>query len=76
MRDMMSADDAYCYERARDCAEQARSTRDKLLKADFLDLKARWLALAQSYQSDERPVMAEGGRGINGRGSAEIGRAA
>jgi hypothetical protein len=76
MLDMMSADVAYCYERARDCAEQAREARDKLIKADFLDLQARWLSLAQSYKFDEWPVTVEGRGGANERDTAENSRAA
>ena len=51
--DMMSANVAYCYERARRCAEQAREARDKVTKADLLDLQARWFSLAQLYLFDE-----------------------
>ena len=50
----MSAVAAYCYERARDCAAKAREARDKRIKADFLDLEARWQLLAQSYQFPEQ----------------------
>jgi hypothetical protein len=50
----LSADAAYCCERARDCAAQAREARDKCIKADFLDLEARWQLLAQSYQFPEQ----------------------
>jgi hypothetical protein len=41
---------AHCYERAKDCAERAREARNEGIKADFIDLEARWLALAQSYE--------------------------
>jgi hypothetical protein len=50
----MSADAAYCYERARDCAPRAREASDKLIKAAFRDLEARWQLLAQSYQFPEQ----------------------
>ena len=70
MLDMMSADVAHCYERARGCAEQARQARDKVIKADFLDLQARWLLLAQLYQFDKRPLVIECGREANKRDAA------
>jgi hypothetical protein len=50
----MSADAAHCYARARDCASRAREACDRLTKADFLDLEARWQLLAQSYQFPEQ----------------------
>jgi hypothetical protein len=50
----MSADAAYCYERARDCAARAREACDELIKADFLDLEARWQLLARSYEFPEQ----------------------
>jgi hypothetical protein len=54
MPQTMSADAAYCHERASDCAAKAQEARDKRIKADLLDLKARWLLLAQSCQFAER----------------------
>jgi hypothetical protein len=53
-RQEMSADAAYCYERARDCAARAREACDELIKTDFLDLEARWQLLARSYQFPEQ----------------------
>jgi hypothetical protein len=49
-----SADAAYCYQRASDCAKRARESCDKLIKSDFLDLETRWRLLAQSYQFPEK----------------------
>src|SRR5579859_4016326 len=52
----VDGDAAHCYERAKDCAERAREARNEGIKADFIDLEARWLALAQSYELSAPPV--------------------
>jgi hypothetical protein len=46
---------AYCLERARACAEKARAAPDSsVARGDFLDLEARWLTLARSYEYSEK----------------------
>jgi hypothetical protein len=75
MLDVMSADVAYCYERATRCAEQAREVRDKvIIKADLLDLEARWLSLAQLYLFDEWSLPVECSGKANERSTAEYSR--
>jgi PAS domain S-box-containing protein len=43
-----------CYQRALDANRKADRTADPALKADFLQIERRWLALAQSYEFTER----------------------
>ena len=43
-----------CLQRAEDCARQASAHTCPKLKADFLDLERRWLALARSYEFSDR----------------------
>ena len=43
-----------CLQHAEDCAQRAAVQTDPTLKADFLDLEWRWLALARSYDFTER----------------------
>src|SRR5215467_4335949 len=38
-----------CYERAADAKEQADSTNEPAIKAEFLAAEQRWLTLARSY---------------------------
>jgi hypothetical protein len=46
---------AYCLERARACGERARAAPDSsVAREDFLDLEARWLTLARSYEFSEK----------------------
>jgi hypothetical protein len=45
---------AHCVEHARTCGEKARAAPgSSATRADFLDLEARWLALAESYEFSE-----------------------
>ena len=48
-------DDAvHCYERAKHCAERAAEAGTNIAaRRDFLDLEARWLSLALSYEFSE-----------------------
>jgi hypothetical protein len=48
-------DDAvHCYERAKHCAEKAAEAGANFVaRRDFLDLEARWLTLAISYEFSE-----------------------
>jgi hypothetical protein len=51
----LSDDVAYCYEHARHCAEKAAQAGDNIAaRRDFLDLEAKWLTLALSYEFSER----------------------
>ena len=45
-------DDAvHCYERAKHCAEKAAEAGTNIVaRRDFLDLEAKWLTLALSYE--------------------------
>lgn len=43
-----------CLRHAEDCAHRAAAQTDAKMKADFLDLERRWLALARSYDFTER----------------------
>jgi hypothetical protein len=43
-----------CLRHAEDCARQAASHSDPKLRQDFLDMEARWLKLARSYELTER----------------------
>jgi PAS domain S-box-containing protein len=42
-----------CHENAADAKQKAETVADPSLKASFLDLEKRWLALARSYSSSE-----------------------
>jgi PAS domain S-box-containing protein len=42
-----------CHERAAEAKSNAEATADPELKADFLDMERRWLALARSYAYGE-----------------------
>jgi hypothetical protein len=44
----------HCYDRAEECAGQARATRDEKLRADYLRLAQGWLKLARSYEVWQR----------------------
>ena len=49
-----------CLQRAEDCAQKATAESDPQIKADFLDTKRRWTALAGNYEfanqlNDDRP---------------------
>ncbi|HEY7662423.1 MAG TPA: hypothetical protein VH934_04780 [Xanthobacteraceae bacterium] len=41
---------ANCLERAADCRRRAEQMGDPAMKADLLDIEARWTHLAQSYE--------------------------
>jgi len=41
---------AACLERAADCRRRAEQTTDAAMKADLLDMEARWTHLAGSYE--------------------------
>jgi hypothetical protein len=43
-----------CLRHAEDCARQASSHSDPRLRQDFLEMEARWLKLARSYEFTER----------------------
>jgi hypothetical protein len=43
-----------CYLRAAEARRIAEAATDPLTKVDFFALERRWLALARSYQSEER----------------------
>jgi hypothetical protein len=43
-----------CYERAEQCAGQARVIQDEKLRADYLRLAQGWLKLARSYEFWQR----------------------
>ena len=60
-----------CLQRAEDCAQKAAAESDPKIKADFLDTKRRWTALARNYEfanqlNDDRPPksVAEGANAI------------
>jgi hypothetical protein len=42
-----------CLQGAEQCARQAAAQSDPKLKAEFLKLEQRWLALARSYEFTE-----------------------
>lgn len=42
-----------CYERAAEARRQADMAADPELKADYLNMEKRWLALARSYRFTE-----------------------
>jgi hypothetical protein len=51
----VSDDVAYCYGRARHCTEKAAEAGTNVVaRRDFLDLEAKWLTLALSYEFSER----------------------
>ena len=54
MLNNLSAEIRDCYRHAEDCVRQAAAQTDPKLKQDFLDLEARWLSLAGSYDFTER----------------------
>lgn len=39
-----------CHRHAMEARRRAANTTDEKLRADFLDMEARWLRLAESYQ--------------------------
>ena len=43
-----------CLQRAGDCARKAAAESDPKIKADFLDTKRRWTALARNYEFAKR----------------------
>jgi hypothetical protein len=43
-----------CLQHAEDCARQAAAQTCPKVRADFLDLERRWLALAHSYEFSDR----------------------
>jgi len=47
----LSSDVPECLQRARECAERAQNPA---LQRDFIDMEARWLKLARSYQFAEQ----------------------
>ena len=42
-----------CHERAAEAKDKAEATADPALKAEFLDIERRWLALARSHTRTE-----------------------
>ena len=47
-------DVAYCHERAEDNRRRAAIETDQKRKAEYVDLEARWLKLAASYQFSDQ----------------------
>src|SRR5215471_12386560 len=45
-----------CHENAADAKQKAEAAADPALKASFLDLEKRWLALAQNYAPRDHPA--------------------
>jgi hypothetical protein len=43
-----------CLRRAENCARQAALQSDSRLRHDYLEMEARWLKLARSYELTER----------------------
>jgi hypothetical protein len=43
-----------CLRHAEGCARQAEAQSDPRLRQDFLEMEARWLKLARSYELTER----------------------
>src|SRR5215472_10360095 len=43
-----------CLQRAKECAERAKLEPNPALQRDFIDMEARWLKLARSYQFAEQ----------------------
>ena len=43
-----------CLQRAKECAERAKHAQNPALQRDFIDMEARWLKLARSYQFAEQ----------------------
>jgi hypothetical protein len=54
MLKVLSEDVRECYQRAEECARQAKAQLNPKLRRDFLDLELRWLKLARSYEVSER----------------------
>jgi hypothetical protein len=54
MLKVLSEDVRECYQRAEECARQAKAQLNPALRRDFLDLELRWLKLARSYEVSER----------------------
>jgi hypothetical protein len=54
MLKVLSEDVRECYQRAEECARQAKAQLNPELRRDFLDLELRWLKLARSYEVSER----------------------
>jgi hypothetical protein len=50
----LAAEIISCYERARQASEKAERARSDQFKADFLAAESRWLALAYSYEHQNR----------------------
>ena len=71
MLDDLSEQIRECLRHAEDCARQAAAQTCPKLKADFLDMKRRWLFLARSYEFSERVATfsAETNRRATGRHS-------
>ena len=54
MLENLSEEVRQCYERAEQCAGQARVIQDEKLRADYLRLAQGWLKLARSYEFWQR----------------------
>lgn len=54
MLQSVSADIALCHRHAEEARRKALDATDPDIRADFLDIERRWLALAQSYEFAER----------------------
>jgi hypothetical protein len=50
MLNKLTVEIAECYRDAEECAQRAQREPDPGLRADFLDMERRWLALARSYE--------------------------
>jgi hypothetical protein len=61
MLETISAEIIYCRERARLAREKADSAASAEAKNDYLAAEARWLALARSYEQQDRLSKALGG---------------
>jgi hypothetical protein len=61
MLETISAEIIYCRERARLAHEKADTATTAEAKNDYLAAEARWLALAHSYEQQDRLSKALGG---------------
>jgi hypothetical protein len=54
MLDKSHKEAAYCYQRAEECRRMAERDCTVEQKATYLDLEARWMKLAASYEFSDR----------------------
>ena len=61
MLKVLSEDVRECYQRAEECARQAKAQLNPELRRDFLDLELRWLKLARNEVSERVKTFSKSG---------------